>query len=232
MPRGFGVILSDLRRRPAAERRILAVTAYAASAAVVVALGVVSLGQVFSRAIPPAGGKDMLTGTPASGSIVLRPGESPAARAHEPASPLAAIRETSQAFAESIREASRALGEAGRRAAALEGPATPSPSQTSESKTSAGKPPQATAPVVLPEVLVSRPASLVTGKAQTPAVRLSGELKPKSYSTYAAARLLASPLPATEDEESGAAGRLIDILAYNLGEIRRTAVDVYQFFTR
>ncbi|OHA09199.1 MAG: hypothetical protein A3B37_01510 [Candidatus Sungbacteria bacterium RIFCSPLOWO2_01_FULL_59_16] len=94
----ISAILERLRRRPARERRILALATYAAAAAVVLAFGTTSLRNALSLPSDLAGGE--------TGNAAEHPGPAPA--------PLAALRETLGGVTAGIRgiieESSRLIG--------------------------------------------------------------------------------------------------------------------------
>lgn len=194
-------VMANLRQRPKSERRILAAVTYIALASVVVAAGTRSIGKAITS-VPAA-----TTASAPGGAGEATPASgTPAGDGNRPApppAPLAALREAGLELAKTIRGAAAGL-ERLERITALEQPPS-------------GRDP------------FSPPASAIPPHPSSPAEHLAG-IKTKPYSTYATARLLATPLTRADDGQDG--GRIGAILTYNLRELHRTAKDIYEYLAQ
>ncbi|MBI4132187.1 MAG: hypothetical protein HY474_00995 [Candidatus Sungbacteria bacterium] len=215
--------LDSLRRRPARERRILAAATYISAAVIITALWASSLERTLSSlsGSPPRAGAEIprlaANGEPAP------PGD-----AGSPPAPLTALR---QAFGTAVGESKRLISELGKTA---EQAPSGLPSATGKAGKAAGSPP---AP---PQPVETSPHQAPA--AAGPAEIINGAPASLPYSAYSTARLLSVPLNLppgaagmpSDDTTAAADGgnRLTAIMAYNLGELRRTAKDVYEYFTR
>ncbi|MDP3727721.1 MAG: hypothetical protein Q8R35_03745, partial [bacterium] len=146
--------------------------------------------------------------------------------APQPAAPLAALKD---ALSGTIA-ASRQLIAEFKRAESI--PATP----TGESKgiappaESAPPPPVKTSITPLPEPTVNRaPAA-----EPAPGEVIAGAAAALPYSSYAASRLLSEPFDPgmIAPEAAGQQSRISAVITYNLAELRRTAGDIYEYFTQ
>lgn len=215
-------MLATLRKRPAQERRIFAAALFITLAFVILGLWVTSLERTLSSiSNPPLASKQ-----PAAA-----PGSSPAAagtqadRAPQPPAPLAALKDALSGTIAASREL------------ILELKRTKTPADTAEQPTLPAPPAEAASPPPMADDPTPPPAPITPGTPAanpTPGEIISSARASAPYSSYAAARLLSSPLDPRmvarkpEPEQSRAAA----IIFYNLSELRRTAGDVYEYFTR
>lgn len=212
-----GSLLAALRIRPVTERRILAGAAYAASAALVLAIWVNSLRSTLRDA--------PTSGFPALGEAALNSSAPPAPSAVNQPSPFALLGDAVRALAGSLtatagrlEQAAKTEGEA--RGAETTGPAAPMGTQAALDLRQDVQPRDRSQPPLAPgRQEAERPAALVQG------------LAPKSYPSHATARLLAIPinLP-VRAHRNDATGRLGAVVDYNLMQLRQAARDAYHSF--
>lgn len=204
-------VLDALKKRPLRERRILAATTYLTAAAVVVALWAASLERTLSPGeLAPAGGAP-----PAAAGAEGTP------LAAKPASPLDALGE---AIAGIFSQSKNLMAELNR-AESREPPLATSTNSISTAGT-------------LRETPVANPAAEAAGQPeraarakvapQDPAALIASTDASSADSARASAELLALPLPTLAMPQR----RIGDIIRYNLGELRRTAVDVFRYLTQ
>ncbi len=234
MPGTIPTLIAAIRKRPEHERRILAATVYLAGCAIILALGVASIQQTLSlggnRSTTPAAGE--LTSAQTSVRTSASASES------EPAGPFQALQ---GAFSTAVSESKNLIAELGRTGTLVAESAEPTtrsdlfkgdaPPPASLLKASPAAP--KTSPTALPEEKKSASHLLVT-EPTGPAKTIAEAVGLPLYSSYATARLLALPLEAKirqPDPESAKKTSYIgEVVSYNLGELRRTAKDVYHYF--
>lgn len=218
---------ASLRRRPLAERRILALAAYLALAAVIFAGWIASLGQTLpSVALPSPANPAPGTGT-GPATVAAAPPEA-APPVAQPAAPLQALKE---ALSGAITQSKGIVAELRRLERAPAAAPEPPPAAPGAS---AAVPAAARPRPAGPAALTKTDQNRITTNEGGPARLLTGALIPPPYSAYAASRLLSTPLDATVRPPAAGTGRsrIGEVIAYNLNEIGRTAVDVYKYFTQ
>jgi hypothetical protein len=217
MTTSVGSLLAALRIRPITERRILAGAAYGASAALVLAIWVGSLRSTL-RDIPTTeatalGQPTLNDSTPPTPSIV-----------NQPATPLALLGEAVRALAGSLKTVAGRLEQT----AGTEGEALGSDASVSAAAMRAQAAPDLLQASAVKDLSQPPP---VQQKTNGPAA-LAEVLTPKSYSSYATARLLGSPLDLpVRPHRNDATGRLGAIMRYNVAQLWRAASDAYHYFT-
>ena len=215
-------ILTALRKRPAHERRLLAAVIFVTMAFVIIGLWVTSLERTLSSISNPLLASQQPAAAPGASPA---PAGAPADRAPQPPAPLAALKD---ALSGTVA-LSRQLITEWKRAESI-------PATTAEEPAAPAEPAGA-APSPSPEADATPPPAQTANRAPAtnpaPGEIIAGAQTEVPYSSYAAARLLSSPLDPRmvarkpEPEQSRAAA----IIFYNLSELRRTAGDIYDYFT-
>lgn len=228
MGRNLPNAFASLRRRPLAERRILALAAYLALAAVIFAGWITSLGQTLpSLALPSPANPAPGTGTGPAAAAAAPPAAAPPAA--QPAAPLQALREAVSGAIAQSKGIVAELRRLERAPATAPEPPPAAPGKSAAVPSAAGEPTAAG-----PAALAKTGQSHITTNEGGPARLLTGSLLPPPYSAYAASRLLSTPLDLPVRPAAAGTGRsrIGEVIAYNLNEIGRTAVDVYKYFTQ
>lgn len=221
---GISALITAIRKRPEHERRMLAVAIYLAGCAIILLLGVSSIEQTLSR------GGNRNASSVFTGLTSAHAPARTSASATEPVGPLQALQE---AFSTAVSESKNLIAASAEPRAASDLPEgeTPPPASLPGAPSAALK----TSLPALPEEKKSAlriPVTEPTGPAKT----ITKALELPLYSSYAAARLLATPLAAKvrhpDSEPAKKTSYIGEVVTYNLGELRRTVEDVYHYFAQ
>ena len=222
-------VFASLRRRPLAERRILALSSYLALTAVILAGWITSLGQAIPSLTPPSP-PSQAPGTETKPVAGAAAGETQTLSA-QPTAPLQALKEALQGTLAESKGIIEKLNRPERAPAAAPEPPPAAPGAGALLPPAVGQPAAAR---LAGRAAPTKQNTMHTIKEDGPARLLTGSPLRPPYSAYAASRLLSTPLdaavrpPAAGDRTS----RIGEVIAYNLGEIARTAVDFYRYFSQ
>ena len=234
MPGTIPSFITAIRKRPEHERRILAVATYLAGCAVILALGAASIIKTLSLGGSPGAASAIKESTGAAAPTPAITSDS------RPVGPLQAFREVLRAAGTGsknlIAELYRAKELAPPPGDALTG--TPTGGTPTAPLPATPQPVLGTAeaiPVSVPGEKAASPIA-VNIKPAGPAKIIADALDLPLHSNYAVARLLATPLEAKVRPPTSAPAKktsyIGEVVQYNLGELKRTGKDVYEYFTR
>lgn len=233
MTKELAAILRRVRQRPLGERRVLAVTAYIAAASLITMVWAASLKEslnITSRNIEPVaikGENNDAKNIPRSAEL-----SKTTASASNPKTPLETLSAALKALASGAKEFNQVIGDLKKNLNLAAGTAL-TPAQAPNQDTSGYLTGDETdADFFKPETNRTASAKIVMDRDPNPDEIIAINLAEKSYSdsNHAAELLLPTPeLAKISAPKRKRASRIAAIINYNLGEMRKTAIDFFEY---